>query len=166
MEIALHPLSAADAQALWQINEQGLPGVGKVSIEEMSALLTHCVRATGAYVDGELLGFVLCLLPGTAYGSPNYAWFNARYSEFLYVDRIAVAELARGRGVGSALYTHVASYADQEQWPVLAEVSQEPPNPGSMRFHARHDFTQVGTLRHPRQVVAMMRREPSRGGTA
>ena len=102
MEITLQPLSTADARALWHINEQGLPGVGKVSIEEMAALLNHCVRATGAYVAGELLGFVLCLRPGTGYGSPNYAWFNERYSEFLYVDRIAVAERARSGGARAA----------------------------------------------------------------
>jgi len=95
-----------------------------------------------------MLGFVICLPPQTTYGSLNYAWFNQRYDAFLYVDRIAVAANQRDRGVGSALYERVVACANEHAVPVAAEVNRLPPNPGSMRFHHRFNFVEVGTLDH------------------
>ena len=39
--------------------------------------------------------------------------------------------------------------------PVTAEVNVQPPNPGSIRFHQRHGFEQVGVLEHDEKSVAM-----------
>ena len=104
------------------------------------------------------MGFVLCLLPSTRYKSPNYGWFNERYPEFLYVDRIAVGQASRNAGVGQTLYGQVIAHAQQKKWPVAAEVNLDPPNPGSMRFHRRHGFEQVGELEHSTYTVAMVLR--------
>ena len=161
MHVTLQTLSAADIPAMWQINEEGLPGVGKVTPEALSDLLTLCEHPLGAYEGEDLVGFVLCLLPKTRYGSPNYAWFNTRYTEFLYVDRIAVGQRSRDRQIGAALYGRVIALAEEKQWPVAAEVSLNPPNPGSMRFHRRHGFEAVGELEHRTYSVAMVLRPPS-----
>ena len=99
----LRPLSAADSEALWSINEEGLPGVGKVSQTELANLVDLAELALGAFHEEQLVGFVICLPPGTAFSSLNYGWFNARYDEFVYVDRVAVAQAFRGRQVGTAL---------------------------------------------------------------
>jgi len=158
METIIRTLGVENTEAMWRINEQGLPGVGEVSKEQIADLLSLCDKPLGAFRGGDLAGFVLCLLPGTRYASLNYAWFNERYRSFLYVDRIAVATHARDAGVGSALYERVKDYADGHAWPVAAEVSLEPPNAGSLRFHGRHGFGQVGVLSHPKQRVSMMLR--------
>ena len=94
-------LTAADVEAMWAVNEEGLPGTGQVTPHELEALLGFASLALGAYDGTDLLGFVICLPPNTAYGSLNYAWFNQRYDAFLYVDRIAVASNHRPwRGLG------------------------------------------------------------------
>jgi predicted GNAT superfamily acetyltransferase len=138
-----------------EINEQGLPGTGKVSEEEMADLLQLSELALGLDNETGLAGFVLCLLPGTRYGSLNYAWFNQRFDQFLYVDRIAVAEEARNDGIGSSLYQSVVTYAHRLDCPVTAEVSLRPPNPGSVRFHARHGFDEVGVFETDDKAVTM-----------
>ena len=148
-------LTASDIDAMWTINEQGLPGTGKVSKEEIGQLLEFSSLSIGAYAKGELLGFVICLPPKTGYGSLNYAWFNEHYASFVYVDRIAVSEEQRNKAVGSALYNHVVSYSKQHGVPVAAEVNREPPNPGSMRFHNRFGFEEVGVLHHAEKSVTM-----------
>ncbi len=148
-------LSASDIDAMWAINEQGLPGTGKVSKEEIGQLLEFSSLSVGVFDQSELLGFVICLPPNTAYGSLNYAWFNEHYDSFVYVDRIAVAEEKRNRGVGSSLYNHVVSYSEQHRVPIAAEVNRNPPNPGSMRFHHRFDFEEVGVLHHEEKSVTM-----------
>jgi predicted GNAT superfamily acetyltransferase len=145
-----------DIASGWSINEQGLPGTGQITEVEFADLLSLCEVAVGVFENEEMLGFVLCLLPKTRYASLNYAWFNERYSSFLYVDRIAVAEKHRDKGVGSILYGYVIEHARQIPSPVVAEVNLTPPNPGSIRFHERHGFSQVGVFNQGEKSVAMM----------
>ena len=149
-------LVSEDVEAAWQINEHGLPGTGQVSQEELADLLSLCKLPLGVFDGNEMLGFVLCLAPRTRYASRNYAWFNERYQEFLYVDRIAIAVKHRGRGIGSLLYERVIEHAESLQFPVTAEVNLTPPNPGSIRFHERHSFTEVGVFSQGVKSVTMM----------
>jgi len=141
---------------IWQINEEGLPGTGKVSKNEILALLDYSSFSVGAFNGDELLGFVICLPPGTEYTSLNYAWFNQRYEKFLYVDRIAVASESQNKGVGSSLYQRVKSLAGESKIPVAAEVNLSPPNHGSIRFHKRHGFIKIDEFTSGDKTVAMM----------
>ncbi|MAX46305.1 MAG: GNAT family acetyltransferase [Euryarchaeota archaeon] len=140
---------------IWAINEEGLPGTGKVSQQEIKALLEFSSLSIGAYLEDRLVGFVICLPPNTEYGSLNYAWFNQRYDKFLYVDRIAVSVESQNQNIGSILYEHVKKQAEEMGVLVAAEVNIYPPNPGSMRFHDRHGFEQVGVLDHDEKSVAL-----------
>ena len=109
----IRTLSLDDVEAMWAINEEGYRNGAGLS-QELAALLDLASYSIGAFHDGEMLGFVICLPPATAYGSLNYAWFNQRYEAFLYVDRIAVAEAQRNKGVGSRLYEQVARHAGEQ----------------------------------------------------
>ena len=155
----IRPLRLADSHEIWKINEQGLPGTGKVSEDEIVDLLHYSSFSVGAF-DGEvLLGFVICLPPGTSYGSPNYTWFSQNYNHFLYVDRIAVSLDQRNRMIGTELYLEVFKQAANLGVPVTAEVNLRPPNPDSVRFHVRHDFVEVGQVEHGDKAVIMMLRD-------
>ena len=151
-------LESKDVTAAWQINEQGLPGTGQISPEEMADLFSLSELPIGVFDGDEMLGFVLCLTPRKRYASLNYAWFNQRYQEFLYVDRIAVALEHRDRGIGSLLYGQVIEHGKNLQFPVMAEVNLTPPNPGSIRFHERHRFTEIGVFHQGKKSVTMMLR--------
>lgn len=153
--LSIQWLVETDVPLMLEINEQGLPGTGKVNQQEMQNLLELSELSLGVFADKKLLGFVLCLLPKTEYGSLNYAWFNERYDEFIYVDRIAVAIDARNQGIGSMLYDKVFDYAITNNIPVTAEVSLRPPNQGSDRFHLRHGYQIVGELDHGEKAVTM-----------
>ena len=153
------PLSQNDVPSMWSINEQGLPGTGQVSEQEVSDLLKLSTLSLGTFRDGVLLGFVLCLSPRTTYESLNYAWFNNKYDDFIYVDRIAVLHNQRDEGIGSKLYEEVISYSQENSIPIAAEVNLNPPNPGSMRFHNRFGFEEVGILQHKEKSVTMLLRQ-------
>ena len=152
----IRPLQGEDIDSIWRINQDGLPGTGEVSKEGISELLNLSEHSIGVYDGKELLGFVMCLLPRTEYGSINYAWFNQRYEQFLYVDRVAVSKDHRNNQIGTLLYEKVMNWSEQLKIPVAAEVSLEPPNPGSMRFHYRHGFSEVGVLHQENKSVTMM----------
>jgi predicted GNAT superfamily acetyltransferase len=161
IEMEIRPLSKEDSPSLWKINEEGLPGTGKVSEDEIKSLLDYSELSIGAF-DGDILhGFVICLPPGTEYASLNYAWFNQRYDDFLYVDRIAVSQNHRNKNVGTLLYSEVISLSAQNQVPIAAEVNLTPPNPGSIRFHERNGFTDVGVFSHGDKAVIMLLRPNS-----
>ena len=155
VDIGVRNLVDSEAERIWAINEEGLPGTGKVSQQEIKALLEFSSLSIGAYLEDRLVGFVICLPPNTDYGSLNYAWFNQRYDKFLYVDRIAVSIEFQNQKIGSILYEHVKKQAEEMDIPVTAEVNIHPPNPGSMRFHDRHGFEQVGVLEHDEKSVAL-----------
>jgi predicted GNAT superfamily acetyltransferase len=152
-------LAPANIEAIWAINEQGLPGTGRVSEQEISDLLQFSSLSVGVFDGNELLGFVICLPPRTRYGSLNYQWFNDHYNAFVYVDRIAVSTLQRNQGVGTKLYDAVVAYSKERKIPIAAEVNLNPPNPGSIRFHERFHFEQVGVLHHNEKSVTMLLRK-------
>ena len=155
----IRDLRVLDSRSIWEINEQGLPGTGKVSKNEIIELLGFSSFSIGAYDNDNLLGFVICLPPATEYGSLNYAWFNQRYDRFLYVDRIAVSSDSRNQKIGSKLYQAVIDESEAQGVPITAEVNLRPPNLDSIRFHERHGFTEVGEFTHGEKSVLMMLRE-------
>lgn len=153
------PLLQEDASSVWIINEQGLPGTGKVTVEEISHLIAISEVSLGVFEQDKMLGFVICLSPNLDYGSLNYAWFNENYDDFLYVDRIAVATEHRNNGIGSFIYQELINISQQKQIPITAEVNLVPPNPGSMKFHFRFDFSEVGVFHHLDKSVTMFLRQ-------
>jgi len=158
IELIIRELETQDITTILKINEEGLPGTGKVSEDEIAKLLNYSELSLGAFNEDELLGIVICLLPRTEYGSLNYAWFNKNYKDFLYVDRVAVTTNSRNQSIGSLLYEKVIAHAQKLEFSVAAEVSLKPPNPDSIRFHKRHGFAEVGVLHHEEKSVTMMLR--------
>ena len=152
----IRPLSDTDIPKMWEINEQGLPGTGKVDENGLKELLEYSEIAVGTFDDKELRGYVICLPPATKYGSLNYGWFNSNMEDFLYVDRIAVESNFRDQGIGSLLYNYIIDYTSKS---IAAEVSLDPPNLASMRFHQRFDFKKIGELHHESYSVNLMLRD-------
>ena len=134
-------LHASDVSDLWDINQANVPAVGEERIESLQAIVEVSEIALGV-VDGDhLVGFCLVLPPGTSYASPNYRYFEDRYEDFAYLDRVAFRTSHQGRGLGSALYDEVESRLER---PLLTlEVNVIPPNEGSMRFHLRRGFAEL-----------------------
>jgi len=148
MTCAVRPITWVDVPWLVAMNRAAVPAVSPASADELTALIglseVAVVIANGDRPE-EIAGFVLAMAPGSAYESENYRWFDARGTDFLYVDRIVVGAEFRGRRLGEALYAHVFECARAlGRSEVTCEVNLEPPNPGSLRFHGRLGFAEVG----------------------
>lgn len=80
------------------------------------------------------------------YGSVNFLWFKARLDRFVYVDRVVVAPLHRGRGLATALYGALFVAAREAGHSrIVCEVNSDPPNPASDAFHAALGFREIGS---------------------
>ena len=113
---------------------------------ELSRLAKLTRRAFYARRIGEIDAFLLAFDQDADYDSPNFLWFRERYPHFAYVDRVAVAASARGRGLARALYEDFFKRASADGHTLIAcEVNSDPPNPGSDAFHAALGFRIVGT---------------------
>lgn len=143
--IVVRPIEASDVNTLYAINEASTPGVGSVSRERFTKLVfDYADIVLVAVKDDEPIGFALLMVEGNGYDSQNYNWVMNNYVTFAYVDRIAVSDKARGLGVGSLLYEKAADHYAGKRPVLMAEINLEPPNPGSLKFHKRHDFIEVG----------------------
>lgn len=144
MAVDIRPYVSADLEALVAINDAAYPAVPITPASDLAELIGLSRLALVAD-DGEVAGFVVALAPGQPYESENYAWFTARSDDFLYVDRIVLLPRLQGQGVGPRLYAAVEEAARlQGATEVTCEVNLRPPNPGSLAFHTRLGFTEVG----------------------
>ena len=108
--------------------------------------------------DGRVVAFLLAMRAGADYRNDNFAWFTARYRDFLYVDRIVVEAAAQGQRLGSRLYADLFAFARERGIPrITCEFNVVPPNEPSRLFHARHGFVEAGRqwLDEGRKQVSM-----------
>ena len=137
-----------DVARLVEINNAEVPAVGEIDRAALAHLLEQSCVSLVATVDGdEPAGFCIVLPPGADYGSVNYRWFAERYDDFVYLDRVAIVPSAQGRGLGRALYDEVERLVDAT-WFTL-EVNVRPRNDGSLAFHDRLGFVEVGQQETP-----------------
>ena len=95
---------------------------------------------------GDAEAFLIAFDQDADYDSPNFLWFRDRYSRFIYIDRIAVAPAARGRGHARRLYGELFEAARQSSHDrIVCEVNSDPPNPASDAFHAALGFQPIGS---------------------
>jgi uncharacterized protein len=136
-----------DLPTLHEINEASYPGVGTETLERLGAIADESVIALVAEVDGEIAGFCLLLEPDADYDSINFIWFNARYDDHVYLDRVAIAERFHRQGIGRAMYAEAERLLGERcpnaKWLSL-EVNLEPRNDQSLGFHHALGFTEVG----------------------
>ena len=156
-DVRIRDAENADFDAILALNEASVSLLSPLSQRRLAGLHAQAALHRVAEREGEVIGFLLAFREGADYDSPNYLWFAARYPQFLYVDRVVVADAARGQGVGALLYRDMFEFAAASGARlVTCEFDVDPPNPASEQFHARFGFREVG-----RQWVADGRKQVS-----
>ena len=147
MPVVLRSIRSADIPQIAVLNAAAVPAVSLATESELGVLLgfSHLAIVAVDAADAPLVGFLICMQPGSDYASENYRYFESRGTDHLYVDRIVVADGARGLGIGRQLYDSVFGLAQAEgRAEVTCEVNLDPPNPESLAFHARLGFERIG----------------------
>lgn len=141
----LSDISEADLDTVLALNEASVPHVNSIDLDQMRWFASNAYYFRVARVDRQFAGFLIGLRPGLDYGSDNYRWFCDHYTDFGYVDRVAVAASARRLGVASYLYDDFTERLRGHVDRMTCEVNIRPPNESSMRYHKMHGFVQVAS---------------------
>lgn len=145
----IRDLTPADIPAITRINQGAVPAVGSTTEAALTSIADESVIALVAEepTSGEIAGFCLVLPPRANYGSANYAWFEARYDSFIYLDRVAISPRFARQGIGQAMYDEVerrAAMLEPRPSMFTLEVNIEPRNDASLAFHQGRGFAEVG----------------------
>ena len=136
-------LGGLDASITLQLNNAHAKETSELNLVSLTKLLGIACYARG--IDQGKTAFLIALDHTAPYQNPNFAWFKEAYQSFVYIDRVVVAESARGQGIARLLYE--ALFAASHSAGVLrivCEVNSEPPNPASDAFHLAMGFEKVG----------------------
>jgi predicted GNAT superfamily acetyltransferase len=153
-------IEITDVARVLEINNANTPAVSELTLSELETDFKNCLHALAIDNEhGEVCAFCITFAPDAPDAGANHRWFADRFESFVYLDRIAIDPTYQNLGLGVLLYQSVEQQMiDSAQHSLLCcEVNLEPPNPGSLRFHHRIGFTEVGQ-QSPQQnyVVSML----------
>jgi uncharacterized protein len=155
----LRPIAEADVAAVLSLNVRHVDLLSPLDAERLLWLVGLADRADVVDVDGRLAGFVVTFAPGSDYDSENYAWFSHRFGDdFYYLDRIVIAEDMRRMGLAAFVYDAMEDVA-RGFGRMTLEVNVDPPNLGSLAFHERRGYVELGRRGEPGHVVGLMAKE-------
>jgi len=138
-----HPITPASLPAILALNNAHAQELSWLEMPKLENLVREAFLALRV---GEVDAFLLAFDQDADYDSTNFLWFKARYPRFAYVDRVAVAKPARGKGHARLFYETLFDKARAAGHTIVAcEVNSDPPNPGSDAFHAAMGFAEVGS---------------------
>ncbi|MGH3458149.1 GNAT family N-acetyltransferase [Aeromicrobium sp.] len=152
-EMSIRDITFDDLDTVVDINQTALEGVGPLDRERLALLVKQADQALVLDDGGDIAGFVITLPTGATYDSSRYDWFEERLDDYVYLDRIVVAETHRRLGVASRLYDEI-----EGDKPVALEVYDD--NDGSLAFHRGRGFEAIGELDHHGKTNLMFVREP------
>ena len=153
----LRDATETDRPVILALNAESVHFLSPMDAARLAALSRAASYLRVIEEDGTVAAFLLAFRKGDDYEGVNFAWFSARYSDFLYIDRVVVAQDFRGRRFADRLYDDLEAFAQAQGTPRLTcEVNAEPPNPVSLRFHERRGFRAVGLERYAGKTVAML----------
>ena len=144
MKIDYIQTRSAHLPEILKLNNEAQPAVSEISLSELEYFFETAIFFPSAMVDNILAGFLIVLGTRADYDSMNYQWFMKRYDSFTYIDRIVVAPKFQGHGIGNKLYQDLIQFSRGKVPRITCEVNLKPRNEGSLRFHRRLGFKEVG----------------------
>jgi predicted GNAT superfamily acetyltransferase len=156
--VTLRELSPPDYPSVLAMNSASESMLSPLDYARLAWIVAMQHRSLVAVADQTVVAFALTLPPATAYDSRNYEWFAANLEEFLYVDRVVVDSVARRQGIASLIYDQMETFAAPFR-SIVCDVNVIPQNTGSLAFHSRRGYDEIGRLEHSGGHVAAMLRK-------
>jgi predicted GNAT superfamily acetyltransferase len=160
-DVRLRPVAESDVPAVLALNQAEVEKLAPMDEARLHELRRAADRFDVVEVDHAFAGFVVTFAPGADYDGEHYDWFGRRYDDFYYLDRVALVEGVRRRGVGGAVYREVESSA-RPHGRMTLEVNLVPENAPSLAFHRNRGYVEVGRSGDEHHLVSLMVRSLGR----
>ncbi|MEO7066575.1 MAG: GNAT family N-acetyltransferase [Rhodanobacter sp.] len=147
MALAIRDVREQDLNAVLALNNAAGRSILALTAPQLRYFYEHAEYFRVAEIDGQLAGFLVALREGGNYESSNYRWFATHYPQFLYIDRIVIANAYRRHGLGRVFYSDAQSYAEVRVPLLTCEVFLEPRDDVVVLFHGTYGFQEVGQQR-------------------
>ncbi len=152
-------LSQEFLEKIFILNQENTPEVGSLSsIEHLRHLIKLSSHQFYVVKDNEIKGFIICFREKSSYDSPNYKFFSNTESKFLYIDRIAIKDSFRRKGIGKSFYQLIEKIAISKEIPLCCEVNTFPENLISIKFHEDFGFKKIGNREYEDHSVAFFKK--------
>jgi predicted GNAT superfamily acetyltransferase len=145
-QVAICNAVSRDFPRIIKINDTEEKQTSPMDLEKLESLARMSCYFKAAFAEGSVVAFLIALREGQPYKSENYAWFERRFDEFIYVDRIVVDAHFSGLKIGRQLYADLFAYAESTRIKdITCEYNIIPPNPASKAFHDKFGFKELDT---------------------
>ncbi|MBN8728647.1 MAG: GNAT family N-acetyltransferase [Xanthomonadales bacterium] len=144
MVLSIRDVEPRDLDSILALNNAAGATILPLDAAALRVLFAEASYFRLAEVDGHVAGFLIAMREDADYDSPNFRWFAAHYTRFVYIDRIVIARPYRGLGLGRVFYADVTSYAETRVPLLACEVFLEPRDDVSVLFHGTWGFQEVG----------------------
>ena len=104
MALAIRDVREHDLDAVLALNNAAGRTILALDAAQLRYFYDYADYFRVAEIDGHIAGFLIALREGSEYDSPNYCWFCERYPQFVYIDRIVIANAYRRNGLGRIFY--------------------------------------------------------------
>ena len=135
-------LTPADLALAHAWNQANTPHVNSLDFAAFSNVYGMSSHRYLIEYNGSPAGFSWLMYPESLYESVNFRYFKDRFTNFLYLDRIVIAEEFRGKALATKLYKHI--FTTHAPIPICCEVNSRPPNVASTELHKKLGFRLVG----------------------
>ena len=153
----LNNLSEKLIQFIYELNQSNLPALGPLnSINHLKELYIESKFILLLKNEIDYLGFAIVMDSDSNYQSLNYQYFRRKYTDFLYIDRVAVVDKAQRMGVGSSIYNKLYELNSEVSIPICCEVNTIPLNQQSLDFHSKQKFKIIEEVKFGKKRVAML----------
>ena len=144
MSITIRDVQEHELDAILAMNNAAGSGILPVNKSQIQFFWKHADYFRVAESNDCLVGFLVALNRDLDYDSTNFQWFKQRYDDFMYVDRIVIANSQRSAGIGRLFYADVMSFAEVRAPAIVAEVFMEESTHPALLFHGSFGFHEVG----------------------
>lgn len=146
-----------DIESILELNQKSVKVLSPMDKDKLLKLIQMATLSVVVEENNQVAAFLLAFSSGAEYESINYQWFNQKFDEFLYIDRIVVSDQYRGKGIASKLYQYLINWADKHSVSsIVAEIDVQPPNKPSLLFHQKFGFKELELLKHNESKVVSL----------
>jgi len=150
-------LSKQLIQFMYETNQSNIPALGSLnSLGHVKELFVDSKYIISVKNEIDYIGFAVVMNNNSNYKSLNYQYFKRKYTNFLYIDRVAVVNKAQRMGVGSSMYKRLYELNSEFSIPICCEVNTIPLNQQSLDFHSKQKFKIIEEVKFGKKRVAML----------